>query len=367
MQQSIAIPTEKALAGAPPPQSAVRPAPRRRRRPPYSYTALIAQAILLSEHQQLTLREIYDSINAMYPQICQGPDVGWQNTIRHNLSLNQCFKRIPRQLLPPSLSSKLRGKGSYWTVDVSLMDENTRKRLEEAVSATPAAALVRASPQTRIAPSSRPGRRARTSPGESPHNSPASTVPGGPFGHSGSEYAAPAAAVAGSVRCVSPAGQSSTLYFQSAMHSPIANIANHAPKHFAPPEFHRHPAARHPYPLSMLPRTPQPYGYHRPAHVGLPFGDVQHHVSAMPAPVPPYLYGAAVSYSRSTARVAGRVPSGESDSVSRGPASLASSSTLGSRQPSPYLPSPSSPSAMAQGAPYDCRDSAKLKINHILN
>ncbi|PIA15279.1 winged helix DNA-binding domain-containing protein, partial [Coemansia reversa NRRL 1564] len=90
---------------------------RKRRRPPYSYTALIAQAIISSEHQQLTLRQIYDSINQMYPQMCQGPDIGWQNTIRHNLSLNQCFKRIPRQQLPISLSSSLRGRGSYWSVD----------------------------------------------------------------------------------------------------------------------------------------------------------------------------------------------------------------------------------------------------------
>ncbi|KAJ2849597.1 hypothetical protein J3B02_003775, partial [Coemansia erecta] len=78
----------------------------------------------------------------MYPQICQGPDVGWQNTIRHNLSLNLCFKRIPRSQLSASESSKLRGKGSYWTVDVELMDSNTRKRLEEAIAkGTPAIIL----------------------------------------------------------------------------------------------------------------------------------------------------------------------------------------------------------------------------------
>ncbi|KAJ2812198.1 hypothetical protein H4S07_001564 [Coemansia furcata] len=108
--------------------------PKKRRRPPYSYTALIAQAIIVSKNKQLTLREIYDSINDTYPQICQGPDIGWQNTIRHNLSLNQCFKRIPRHQLPPSLSSRLRGKGSYWTVDVELMDPGTRMRLEEALA-----------------------------------------------------------------------------------------------------------------------------------------------------------------------------------------------------------------------------------------
>uniref|UniRef100_A0A1D1YC67 Forkhead box protein I2 n=1 Tax=Anthurium amnicola TaxID=1678845 RepID=A0A1D1YC67_9ARAE len=91
---------------------------RKRRRPPYSYSSLIAQAILSSAEKKLTLKEIYKWIMDKYPSMYKPDDTGWQNTIRHNLSLNRCFKRVPRsdtELGPGTNSSK--GKGGYWAID----------------------------------------------------------------------------------------------------------------------------------------------------------------------------------------------------------------------------------------------------------
>ncbi|KAL1922966.1 uncharacterized protein VTP21DRAFT_9342 [Calcarisporiella thermophila] len=89
---------------------------RRRRRPPYSYCSLIAQAILQSPNQQLTLREVYEFVSNKYPALYDAKDSGWQNTIRHNLSLNKCFKKVPRSFEASSGRDR-QGKGCYWTID----------------------------------------------------------------------------------------------------------------------------------------------------------------------------------------------------------------------------------------------------------
>lgn len=51
---------------------------RRRRRPPHSYASMIAQAILTSEGQKLTLRDIYEWVQTRYPHMYEANEPGWQ-------------------------------------------------------------------------------------------------------------------------------------------------------------------------------------------------------------------------------------------------------------------------------------------------
>ncbi|CAO3659883.1 unnamed protein product [Rhizopus stolonifer] len=90
--------------------------PRKRRRPPFSYSSLIAQAILESKNERMTLRDIYRWIMNKYPALYNAQDTGWQNTIRHNLSHNQCFQKVPKD-------EWSKGKGGYWKVDADHVDK----------------------------------------------------------------------------------------------------------------------------------------------------------------------------------------------------------------------------------------------------
>lgn len=84
---------------------------RRQEKPPISYIALIVMAIQSSPTKRLTLNEIYTFLQQRY-SFFRGSYTGWKNSVRHNLSLNECFLKLPKGLGRAA-------KGHYWTIDPS--------------------------------------------------------------------------------------------------------------------------------------------------------------------------------------------------------------------------------------------------------
>uniref|UniRef100_A0A3P9II84 Forkhead box Q2 n=1 Tax=Oryzias latipes TaxID=8090 RepID=A0A3P9II84_ORYLA len=75
-------------------------------KPNQSYIALISRAILSSKEKKLLLCDIYQWIMDHYPYF-KSKDKNWRNSVRHNLSLNECFIKAGRSD---------NGKGHFWAI-----------------------------------------------------------------------------------------------------------------------------------------------------------------------------------------------------------------------------------------------------------
>jgi len=112
-------------------------------KPPYSYATLIGMSILRANNRRLTLAQIYKWISDTFSYY-KNSDPGWQNSIRHNLSLNKAFIKQERPKDDP-------GKGNYWAIEPGmeaqfLKDKQVRR-------ATMSSLPLPAAPQRDLVPS----------------------------------------------------------------------------------------------------------------------------------------------------------------------------------------------------------------------
>ncbi|KAF5019773.1 hypothetical protein F66182_8210 [Fusarium sp. NRRL 66182] len=88
-------------------------------KPQYSYAQMITQAILNAPDGKLNLNGIYTYIMNTYAYYRHQQAAGWQNSIRHNLSLNKSFDKVARSTDEP-------GKGMKWQIVPEAREEMIR-------------------------------------------------------------------------------------------------------------------------------------------------------------------------------------------------------------------------------------------------
>ncbi|KAI1617270.1 forkhead box protein J1 [Exophiala viscosa] len=98
-------------------------------KPPFSYATMIAQAIFSSDEEKLTLSNIYSFIAEKYA-FYRHSNSGWQNSIRHNLSLNKAFQKVPRRTDEP-------GKGMKWQIAPEFRQEYWKKQARRGAGSAP--------------------------------------------------------------------------------------------------------------------------------------------------------------------------------------------------------------------------------------
>ncbi|XP_048338644.1 forkhead box protein H1 [Sphaerodactylus townsendi] len=93
---------------------------RRHAKPPYTYLAMIALVIRAAPAKRLKLSQIIKEISALFPFFKEGYQ-GWKDSIRHNLSSNDCFSMLLKDPAKPN------AKGNFWTVDVDRLPPEALK------------------------------------------------------------------------------------------------------------------------------------------------------------------------------------------------------------------------------------------------
>ncbi|XP_064621049.1 forkhead box protein L2-like [Lineus longissimus] len=85
-------------------------------KPPHSYIAMISMAILHAQDKKMLLSDIYQYIMDNFPYY-NNQDKAWRNSVRHNLSLNECFIKCGRAD---------NGKGNFWAIHPACVEDFSR-------------------------------------------------------------------------------------------------------------------------------------------------------------------------------------------------------------------------------------------------
>ena len=86
-------------------------------KPPKPYLEIIANAILSCHSRMMQLHEIYGYMESKYAYFARNVNRSWRNSVRHNLSLNECFVKAGRGT---------NGKGNYWEIHRLCVNEFVR-------------------------------------------------------------------------------------------------------------------------------------------------------------------------------------------------------------------------------------------------
>jgi forkhead box protein N len=87
-------------------------------KPPLSFACMIFMSLESSPTKTLPVKQIYEWIQWKFPYY-RTASPGWKNSIRHNLSLNKCFKKVEKV---SKRNKSVITKGGLWTVDSMYRD-----------------------------------------------------------------------------------------------------------------------------------------------------------------------------------------------------------------------------------------------------